>query len=74
MGLERAMTGAGGDPNPFIDLKGHLAHIDMQERPFLEMPAGQEAGPLTPGPRAAGARAPRRGQSAGGAATPTPYW
>ena len=41
--LERAMTRAEGDPNPFIDRDGYLAHIDMQEQRFLEMLAEQEA-------------------------------
>jgi metallo-beta-lactamase class B len=41
--LERAMTRAEGDPNPFIDREGYLAHIDMQEQRFLEMLAEQEA-------------------------------
>lgn len=41
--LERAMTRLEGDPNPFIDREGYLAHIDMQEQRFLEMLAEQEA-------------------------------
>ena len=41
--LEQAITRAEGDPNPFIDREGYLAHIDMQERRFMEMLAEQEA-------------------------------
>ena len=41
--LERAMTRGEDDPNPFIDREGYLAHVDMQERRFLEMLAEQEA-------------------------------
>ena len=41
--LERAMTRAAADPNPFIDPEGYRAHIDMQEQRFLEMLAEQEA-------------------------------
>ena len=35
--LERAMSRAEGEPNPFIDRAGYLAHIDMQEQRFEEM-------------------------------------
>ena len=42
------MTWAEGDPNPFIDREGYLAHIDMQEQRFLEMLAEQRAPPVGP--------------------------
>ena len=35
--LERAMSRVEGEPNPFIDRAGYLAHIDMQEQRFEEM-------------------------------------
>jgi len=41
--LEQAMSRAEGDPNPFIDREGYLAHIDMQEQRFEEMLREQEA-------------------------------
>lgn len=41
--LEQAMSRAEGDPNPFIDHEGYLAHIDMQEQRFQEMLREQEA-------------------------------
>ena len=41
--LEQAMSRAEGDPNPFIDREGYLAHIDMQEQRFQEMLREQEA-------------------------------
>ena len=33
-----------GDPNPFVDRAGYLAHVDMQEQNFKQMLAGQKAG------------------------------
>ena len=40
--LERAMSRSEGEPNPFIDRPGYLAHIDQQEQRFLEMLSEQE--------------------------------
>ena len=37
------ITRAEGDPKPFSDREGYLAHIDTQELRFLEMLAEQEA-------------------------------
>ena len=34
---ERLQTRDSGDPNPFVDRAGYLAHIDLQERRFEEM-------------------------------------
>ena len=34
---EQLETRAPGDPNPFVDRAGYLAHIDMQEQRFNEM-------------------------------------
>ena len=35
--LERALTQAAGQQNPFIDREGYRAHIDLQEQRFQEM-------------------------------------
>jgi metallo-beta-lactamase class B len=37
-----------GDPNPFIDRAGYLAHVDLQEQRFRDMLARQQAGPSGP--------------------------
>jgi len=42
--LERAMSRVEGEPNPFIDREGYLAHIDMQEQRFEEMLKEQQEG------------------------------
>lgn len=42
--LERAMSRVEGEPNPFIDPEGYLAHIDMQEQRFEEMLKEQQEG------------------------------
>ncbi len=42
--LEQSMSRVDGEPNPFIDREGYLAHIDMQEERFQEMLREQENG------------------------------
>jgi metallo-beta-lactamase class B len=37
-----------GEPNPFIDRAGYLAHVDAQERHFREVLAAQTAQPPAP--------------------------
>jgi len=41
---EQLQSRAPGDPNPFVDRAGYLAHIDMQERRFEEMLKAQQEG------------------------------
>ena len=41
---EQLQSRAPGDPNPFVDRVGYLAHIDMQERRFEEMLKAQQEG------------------------------
>lgn len=42
--LERAISRVEGEPNPFIDREGYLAHIDLQEQRFQEMLREQQGG------------------------------
>ena len=42
--LEQSMSRVNGEPNPFIDREGYLAHIDMQEQRFQEMLREQQNG------------------------------
>ena len=42
--LEQSMSRVDGEPNPFIDREGYLAHIDMQEQRFQEMLREQQNG------------------------------
>ncbi len=42
--LEQSMSRVDGEPNPFIDREGYLAHIDMQEQRFQEMLREQQSG------------------------------
>ena len=45
---ERLVDRAPGDPNPFVDREGYLAHVDAQERRFLEMLAAQQRNTSAP--------------------------
>jgi metallo-beta-lactamase class B len=40
---ERLAARRPGDPNPFVDRPGYLAHVDTQERRFEEMLAAQQS-------------------------------
>ena len=40
---ERMQNRGPGDPNPFVDPEGYLAHVDLQEGNFREMLAAQQA-------------------------------
>ena len=46
---ETLQNRAPGDPNPFVDRAGYLAHIDMQEQRFEEMLEEQQAASLARG-------------------------